>query len=166
MKMDRRTGLGLLLLRIAMGSFYLNEARHQLVKGWIGGDGLERMLRTALDNNSIPSFHRYFLEHVVLEADQVFTIVVILGELAVGTAFVLGALTRFTAMTALFMNVNFFLMNDTGGRIIDAAFVVGELVLVAFAARQILSVDGFLAGRGFRSALFSSPLRPETGRSG
>ena len=166
MKIDRVAGFGLLLLRIVMGGFYLNEARHQLVKGWIGGDGLERMLRTALDNNSIPSFHRYFLEHVVLEADQVFTIVVILGELGVGTAFVLGILTRFTALTALFMNINFFLMNDTGGRAVDAAFIVGELLLLSFAARQVLSVDGFLARRGFRSAWLNSPLRPEAKRTG
>src|SRR5581483_2499472 len=129
---NRTVAFGILVLRVAMGAFFLNEARHQLEGGWLGGDGLQRMLTDALDHNTIPSPYRWFLEHTVLEHDQLFTVLTILGEVGVGTALILGMLTRLTCLVALSMNVNFLLFNDTQGRIVDAAFVVGELVLLAF----------------------------------
>ena len=85
----------------------------------------------------------------MLEHDQFFTLLVIPGEIAVGVALVLGIATRFTALIALLMNVNFAMMNGvvTVGGLIDVAFVVIEVVLIAFASRQAFSVDAALAKR-------------------
>lgn len=141
---------GLCAARVFMGVFYLYEATGQLAKGWIGGDGLKNMLMSALREHSIPGPYRSFLENVVLEHDQLFTLLVIPGEIAVGIALVLGIATRFTALVALSMNVNFAIMNGviTSGGLFDVLFIVLEVLLLAFASRQALSVDGVLVKRG------------------
>jgi thiosulfate dehydrogenase [quinone] large subunit len=140
----------LLGARVFMGAFFLYEASNQLAKGWIGGDGLRNMIASALRDNSIPGPYRSFLENVVIEHDKLFTLLVIPGEIAVGLALVLGIVTRLSALVALSMNINFAIMNGvvTAGGLFDMLFVVLEVVLLAFAARQALSVDGMLARRG------------------
>jgi uncharacterized membrane protein YphA (DoxX/SURF4 family) len=155
-----------------MGSVFLYEASGQIAKGWIGGDGLERMLTSALRDNSMPPPYRYFLEHVVLNHDQAFTALVIPGEIAVGVALVLGAATRLTAIAALFMNLNFFVMNGavTAGALFDALFVALEVVVILFASRQALSIDGELGRRRISSWWLSGEVgvrpRPSRIRSG
>ena len=136
-----------------MGLFFLYEATGQLAKGWLGGDGLEHMLQSALDDNAIPAPYRAFLENVILPHTDLWTPLVIAGELAVGVALILGVATRLTAITALVMNANFFIMNGayTVGAIIDAVFVALELTLILWPHRQALSVDALLARRGVRS---------------
>src|SRR4051794_33875961 len=104
-----RTSGGLFLLRCLVASLFLWEAFNQLRKGWIGGDGLAHMLSSALMDHSVPPPFRSFLENVVIEHDQTFTLLVIVGELAVGLALILGAMTRLTAVVALLMNANFLL---------------------------------------------------------
>lgn len=143
----------LLAARVFMGAFFLYEAAGQVAKGWIGGDGLHKMLTSALRDNAIPPPYRYFLEHVVLSHTDLVTLLVIPGEIAVGVALVLGVATRFTAITALIMNANFFIMNGAikPGALFDALFVVLEAILIAYAAKQALSVDGELAKRGISS---------------
>jgi len=135
--------------RVFMGAFFLYEAANQLAKGWIGGDGLRNMITSALRGNSIPGPYRSFLENVVLEHDQLFTLLVIPGEIAVGTALVLGIATRFAALNALFMNINFMIMNGvvTAGGLFDVLFIVLEIVLLVYVARVALSVDRVLARR-------------------
>jgi len=141
---------GLVAVRVVMGAFFLMEAVHQITSGYIGGDDLAVKLQKALDNNDILPPYDYFLEHVALKIDDPLTVLVIVGEVAVGLGLVLGLLTRLTAAAAAFMNVNFLLMNgpDPGSGGIDAIFIVGEIVLFAFAARRALSVDEVLARMG------------------
>jgi thiosulfate dehydrogenase [quinone] large subunit len=147
----------LLGARVFMGAFFLYEASNQLAKGWVGGDGLRKMIASALRDNSIPGPYRSFLENVVIEHDQFFTLLVIPGEIAVGVALVLGIATRFSALVALSMNVNFAIMNGvvTAGGLFDVLFVVLEVALIAFVARQELSIDRVLARRGVAAPLLT-----------
>ena len=149
----------LLAMRVGMGLFFLYEASNQLRKGWIGGDGLERFLRARIDNGSVPGFYERFLEDVVIAHDQVFTVLVILGEVGMGVALILGLLTRLTTLNGMFMNLNFLIMNDKnlGAAGIDALFIIGQALLFIFAARQALAVDALLLGRGLKL-----PLGPRT----
>ena len=150
----------LTVIRVLMGAFFLMEGVQQLASGYIGGSQLAEKFQKALDKDSALPGYDYLLEHVFLKIDDPLTVLVIIGELAVGTALVLGLLTRFTAVMALFMNVNFFLMNgfnaDSGG--IDAVFIVGEIALFAFASRQALSADEALARRGVSGVLMSGAV--------
>jgi len=145
----------LTIIRVLMGAFFLMEAEHQLAEGYVGGDGLEQKLRKGIDT-AIPPYD-WLIEHVFLKVDEPLTLFVIAGEMAVGAALVLGLFTRFTAIVAIVMNLNFLLMNglhiDSGG--VDAAFIVGEVLLIGYAPCQALSVDGWLARRGV-SAWFLS----------
>jgi thiosulfate dehydrogenase (quinone) large subunit len=145
----------LTIIRVVMGAFFLMEAEHQLTEGYIGGDGLEKKFREHIDT-AIPPYD-WLIEHVFLKIDDPLTVLVIAGEIVVGVALVLGLPTPFTAIVALFMNVNFLLMNglhaDSGG--VDAAFVVGEVLLVLYAPYQALSVDRWLAKSGVSSSWLS-----------
>jgi uncharacterized membrane protein YphA (DoxX/SURF4 family) len=145
-----------------MGLFFLYEAFGQLTKGWIGGDGLMRFLQGRIDNGSVPGFYEAFITDVVFEYDQLFTVAVILGELGMGTALILGLMTRIVCLNGIFMTGNFLIMNDKnlGAAGIDLLFVIGQAVLFAFAARQALSVDEKLIERGIPLPL--GPKRVES----
>ena len=151
---------GLVVVRVVMGAFFLMEAVHQITSGYIGGDDLAVKLQKALDNNDILPPYEYFLEHVALKIDDPLTVLVIVGEVAVGVGLMLGLVTRLTAAVAVFMNVNFLLMNgpDPGSGGIDAVFIVGEIVLFAFAARQAVSADRVLARMGVSVSLMSGAV--------
>ena len=150
-------GWALTAIRVVMGAFFLMEAEHQIASGYIGGDGLAMKLQKAADDTAIPGYS-YLIEHVFLKADDPLTVLVIAGELVIGSALVLGLFTRLTAAVALLMNANFLLMNGfTFGGLVDALFIGGETVLIAFAWRQALSADEALAGRGIAGPLMSAP---------
>ena len=147
----------LLVLRVAMGLFFLMEAEHQIASGYVGGDDLAMKLQKAADDTAIPGY-RYLLEHVFIEIDQLLTVLVIAGEICVGVGLILGLFTRLTAAVAMFMNANFLLMNGTslGASGVDLAFIAGEVLLFVYAGRQGLSVDGVLAQRGLSARFMSA----------
>ncbi len=147
----------LLVLRVAMGLFFLMEAEHQIASGYIGGDDLAMKLQKAADDTAVPGY-RYPLEHVFVEIDQPLTVLVIIGEICVGAGLILGLFTRVTAVLAMFMNVNFLLMNGTslGASAVDLAFIAGEGLLFVYAGRQALSIDGALAQRGLSARFMSA----------
>ena len=92
---------------------------------------------------------------------------VVPGEIAVGVALMLGLATRLTAAMALFMNINFAVMNGvvTAGGLIDVLFVALELALIEFASRQAFSADGLLARRlGVGSQWWSGMQDHRSGR--
>jgi uncharacterized membrane protein YphA (DoxX/SURF4 family) len=150
----------LVVPRIAMGAFFLYEASNQLRKGWLGGDGLERMIRSALDDHGVLPPYRWFLEHVVLPHDQSFTALALAGELAVGCALVVGLATRPALLAALFMNVNFLLMNGlTAGGAVDAVFIALELALLGYARVLPLSADAALPRWRPTARFFGPPAR-------
>jgi uncharacterized membrane protein YphA (DoxX/SURF4 family) len=155
-------GWALFAMRVGMGLFFLNEAFTQLRKGWLGGEGLQDFLQARIDNGSVPGFYEPFLTNVVIANDQLFTVIVLLGEMGMGVALVLGLLSRVTALNGVFMNANFLVMNDKnfGAAGVDALFVMGQVVLFIFAARQALSTDEKLMERGVRLPLGPERMQP------
>ncbi len=149
-----------LVIRILMGLFFLFEFASQLSGGWLGGDGLATKLTRSLADNNIPPPYTWFLENVVLDLDGLFTVLTLAGELAVGLGLALGLVTRFSAANAIFMNLNFWLMNGltTGGAIFDLVFVAGGIVVLSLAHRQAFSADERLGARGFRHRLLSGDI--------
>jgi thiosulfate dehydrogenase (quinone) large subunit len=162
MQKYRWQGWALFAMRVGMGLFFLNEAFTQLRKGWLGGDGLERFLQARIDNGSVPGFYEPFLTDVVIANAGLFTPIVLLGEVGMGVALILGLLTRVTALNGIFMNANFLIMNDKnlGAAGVDALFIVAQIVLFAFAARQALSVDEKLIERGLPLPLGPKRMQP------
>jgi len=144
-------------VRVAMGLFFLMEAEHQISSGYIGGDDLAVKLQKAADDTALPGY-RYLLENVFIEIDEPLTVLVIVGEICVGVGLILGLFTRLTATLAIFMNLNFLLMNGTnlGASAVDLAFIAGEILIFVYAGRQALSVDGALAQRGLSARIMSA----------
>ena len=140
-----------------MGLFFLMEAEHQIASGYIGGDDLAMKLQKAADDAAVPGY-RYLLEHVFIEIDEPLTVLVIVGEICVGIGLVLGLFTRLTAVVAMFMNLNFLLMNGTSlsASGVDLAFIAGGALLFVHARRQALSIDGALARRGLSARFMSA----------
>jgi len=144
-------------MRVAMGLFFLMEAEHQIASGYIGGDDLAVKLQKAADDTAVPGYE-FLLEHVFIKIDEPLTVMVIIGEICVGLGLVLGLFSRLTAAVAMFMNVNFLLMNGTslGASGVDLAFIAGAVLLFVYAGRQALSVDGALAQRGLSARFMSA----------
>jgi uncharacterized membrane protein YphA (DoxX/SURF4 family) len=125
-------------------------------------DGLERFLQARIDNGSVPGFYEPFLTDVVIANADLFTPIVLLGEVGMGVALILGLLTRVTALNGIFMNANFLIMNDKnlGAAGVDALFIIAQIVLFVFAARQALSVDEKLIARGLALPLGPKRMQP------
>jgi uncharacterized membrane protein YphA (DoxX/SURF4 family) len=158
----RWQGWALFALRVALGLKFLQEAAGQLAEGWIGGSQLEAMLQKAVAHNPELPPYRSFLEDVVIPHADVFTDLVVLGELAVGVGLVLGLLTRLSALAAIFLNLNFLLMFGPARGWFDALFIILEAVIVVFGSRQALSVDGLLARHGLAPPFLSAPASPRS----
>jgi uncharacterized membrane protein YphA (DoxX/SURF4 family) len=142
-----------------MGLFFAMEGVQHLAKGWLGdGDGLVSKINDSLADHDVLPPYDWFLQNVVLEAPALFSSLSTLGELAVTVGLVVGFLTRLTALSAIFLNLNFLMMNGaTIGGAIDAAFLVGEVLVIVFAAR-LAGLDRRLAARGIRSpAMIGNP---------
>ena len=96
--------MGLVVVRIALGAFFLFEGIGKI--GWFAdSDLLTETLKGWL--SEAPSLSRAYLENVAIPAAPVFARLVPLGELAAGIALLLGFRTRLAAVLALLMVLNF-----------------------------------------------------------
>ncbi len=102
--MGKPQALGLALLRIALGVFFLFEGLGKL--GWfVSSDVLTASLNTWLKDAHPVS--RVYIESVCLPGVEVFARLVPLGELAAALALILGVFARPAAVAALLMVLNF-----------------------------------------------------------
>lgn len=99
-----RTGLGLAIIRITLGVFFLFEGFGKL--GWfVDSQPLVRQL-TGWQENAVPAA-RWYLETVAIPGTPIFARLVPLGELSTALAFILGVWTRPAAALAFLMVLNF-----------------------------------------------------------
>lgn len=102
--MGKPQALGLALLRLALGVFFLFEGLGKL--GWFASsDVLTASLNTWLKDAHPVS--RVYIESVCLPGVEVFARLVPLGELAAALALILGVFARPAAAAALLMVLNF-----------------------------------------------------------
>ena len=95
---------GLTALRLFLGVFFLFEGIGKI--GWLTDAGpLTAQLQGFLE--SANAWNRAYLQTVCLPGAPVFARLVPIGELATGVAFLLGAYTRYAAIAALLMVLNF-----------------------------------------------------------
>lgn len=95
---------GLTALRLFLGVFFLFQGIAKI--GWLTDPSpLTAQLTGFLE--SANQWNRAYLETVCLPGAAVFARLVLFGELATGLALILGAYTRYAAIAALFMVLNF-----------------------------------------------------------
>lgn len=94
-------------------------------------------------------WYRPFLADVVLPHLDLFTTLVLAGELYVGCAMLLGFTTRLAAGVAIFMMLNYWFAKSSviGIPGIDTADIVLAIVVFATAAGRVWGLDGYLHRR-------------------
>ncbi|MCC7124252.1 MAG: DoxX family protein [Acidobacteria bacterium] len=132
--MGRPQALGLALLRIALGVFFLFEGLGKL--GWFASSGvLISSLNTWLKDAHPVS--RVYIETVCLPGVEVFARLVPLGELATGLALILGVFARPAAAVALLMVLNF---HVASGALFKYSFMTNAFGLPVFGGLLALAV--------------------------
>lgn len=114
---DTRLAWLWLIIRLYLGYEWVKEALLKLRTGWIGknaGTTIKRFLNNTLrkasgNNPSVFKWYAYFIQHVVFVHPIFFSYLITFGELAVGTAIILGLFTGIAAFFGAFMNLNYFL---------------------------------------------------------
>ena len=101
-------------------------------------------------------WYRPFLSSVVLPHLELFTKLVLIGELYVGFAMLLGLTTRLAALVSIFMLLNYLFAKSsiTGIPGLDTADLVLSLIVLVTAAGRVLGLDHFLHRRFPRTPIW------------
>lgn len=134
-----RIGLGLMFLKAGLAKFpgMLNPgALGGVIQGWV---------------NDMPAgwypWYRQITETMVIPNADIFSYLVVFGEILVGLAFIGGLLVRPAAIGAILMNLNYHLASAYKGgasETINLVFILVSLVLLISAAGRYFGLDYFL----------------------
>ncbi len=96
----------ILILRLSIGALFLSLGLGKIHEGWLNNP---EPLTTSLTN-----YHQhavgpqlYFLEHVAIPYERIWSTLMAIGETAVGVSLTLGLLARLSSLIAIFMVLNF-----------------------------------------------------------
>ena len=158
---NSKLGPGLALTRVILGIYWIGMATvgvQKLNAEWFG-PGIGEWLAKALAGNPYP-WYASFLREVVVPNQALFAGLVLVGELAVGLALIVGLLTPPAALVSFFMNANFWLAFnwfETGFIPWPALYYVVALAMIILAlarAGRCYGLDARLARRWPRSVLW------------
>ncbi|UCH10372.1 MAG: DoxX family protein [Fidelibacterota bacterium] len=112
--MTRQTIVIMVLLRVALGSFWMDHGIDKMSDGWITDDQLKaRLVRSSVTATGL---QKAYLEHFAVPASGALRYLVMFGELAIGLAFLAGFWMKPAAWGAGFMVLNF---KFADGRLLD-----------------------------------------------
>jgi thiosulfate dehydrogenase (quinone) large subunit len=115
------------------------------------GGRCEKLLRELTAGTAGP--YHAFVMHVVIPHVTLFATLVEWGETLVGISLLLGAFTRFSAWTSIFLLTNYWIMRGAymegiGGYVdLEPALVALAAVVLLWPATRALSLDASLRGR-------------------
>lgn len=154
----------LAVCRIGFGLYYLSYAWDKISKNWLtdagpltgflfGNPAAQPPTRGTVANAE--AFYRGFLESVVQPNPLLFSQLLTLGELVTAVLLTVGLLTRFGALTGIFLNVNYMLMKGfvANGGSIDRLFALADLAFLLGAAGLVWGLDGL-----WRDQLRANPI--------
>ncbi|GAB3805798.1 DoxX family protein [Virgibacillus kimchii] len=108
----------LTILRVYIGYRWLTAGFSKITGGSFDAGGFIQM---AAENTAVPGWWAAFLEAVALPNQEVFSFLVMWGELLVGMALIMGVFTNFAALMGITMNLSFLF---SGAGIIDAQMAI------------------------------------------
>ncbi|HET7394932.1 MAG TPA: DoxX family protein [Gammaproteobacteria bacterium] len=144
---DRVAGWPVAVLRVAMGILWLVAVSGKLSHIGAWPDGLHGYLEASA--KTAFGFYQGFLGFASAHY-QSFAWLVVIGELCVGLALVLGALSRFAAAVGLFMVLNFWFMKGAtfwDPQNHDSLFIIILFALMFTQCGRVLGLDHFLSRR-------------------
>lgn len=137
-----RTSWPLVLARVGLGVSFLFSDHGNASAGELAG-----FLNYAVGHGF--RWYAAFIERVVQPNEQLFSMLVLVGELYVGVALVLGVTTRLAAGVALFLCINYLaakgMMPWTPG--IDQSDILLSILLIAAPAGRVFGIDRYLRER-------------------
>lgn len=127
---------GLTALRLCLGVFFLFEGLGKI--GWLMDPSpLAAQLTGYLQTAN--QWNRGYLETVCIPGAAVFARLVLLGELATGTALILGAYARYAAIVAFLMVLN---IHFASGAIFQYRFLTNGFGLPVLGGLLALAIGG------------------------
>ena len=138
----------LLPLRLFVGESLVRAGLGKIVNRWLTDAGLELTINGWLAHEKPAHFYQGFLRDVVVPHYHLFAWLIVVGEISVGCAMLLGLFTRPAAVVGLFMTLNFYLgQGETLTANTSAAYLAMLLTLAIVPAGRALGADAFLKGK-------------------
>jgi uncharacterized membrane protein YphA (DoxX/SURF4 family) len=138
----------LLPLRLFAGWVFLMEALSKLTSGWIPAGKLAVVVGGWLHDGKPYSFFAPFLRDLVLPHAHGFSLMVVGGELLVGSALLAGLFARWAALGGLIMALSYMLARGDGvGPNPTSPFVAICLTLMLTQPGRALGIDAALRGK-------------------
>ncbi len=130
--------------RLYAGYFFLKYGMEKF-NGGFGGASLHETLTKWADGPAY-DFYRPFLIKVVIPHAGLFAHLVLFGEILVGSALLLGCLTRLAAMGGVFLCLNFAFASGAPALSVEQPVVFTVLLVTIFAtgAGRVLGLDALL----------------------
>jgi thiosulfate dehydrogenase [quinone] large subunit len=160
---DTRTAWVWLLFRLYVGWVWLEAGWGKLWNPlWTGaesGTALTGFVNGALAKTSgahpdVQGWYAFFLESVVLPHAQFFSLLIALGEVAVGVGLLLGVFTGIAAFFGSFMSLNFLLAGSVS---VNPVMLILQLSLVL-----AWKVAGYYGGDRYLLPFFRTPWDPDS----
>ena len=108
----------LAILRIFIGYRWLSAGLSKIQGGSFEAGGF---IRAASENAAVPEWWAGFLQAVALPNEEIFSFLVMWGELLVGIALIAGIFTNFAALMGITMNLSFLF---SGAGMMDAQMAI------------------------------------------
>lgn len=107
--------VGFAMLRVWLGVQWFQAGWEKLVGGNFSAAGFVKgaIGKAAGDHPAVQGWYAAFLQNVVLPQVDLFSSLVVWGEILVGVGLILGVFTGFAALAGAFMNLNFMLAGTT-----------------------------------------------------
>ena len=137
MAIDRQ-GLGLTLLRISIGVFFIFEGLGK-VRWFANTSILAGRLAEWTQGAAAGSTTQWYLQHIAQPGLAIFARLVPLGEIVSGVAMVVGFWTPFFAFVAFFMALNF---NIASGAMFKYSFLTNGYGLPVLGSTLALAIGG------------------------
>ncbi|WP_036688676.1 DoxX family protein [Paucisalibacillus globulus] len=114
----------LALLRIYIGLKWINASISKITSGGFDAGGFIKM---ASESSATPEWWATFLKTVALPNQEIFSFMVMWGELLVGFALIVGIFTNFAALMGITMNLSFLF---SGSGMLDAQMAILTVFIV------------------------------------
>ncbi|RLQ97497.1 DoxX family protein [Falsibacillus albus] len=127
----------LAIIRLYLGYTWLTAGLEKILGGEFDASGFlqQALSKTSGSHPAVQPWWGFFLEHLILPNADVFTILVMWGELLVGIGLLMGCFTKTSAFFALLMNISYLFSGSTSTN--------PQLVLLTF----FIIISGMNAGK-------------------
>lgn len=153
---EKTSMIYLAFLRIYIGYYFLAAGINKLSGGFLSKPILAGILKGWAEKNPHWWYKDFLIETAIPNAD-LFSYLVVTGEIAVGGLLIAGLMTRAAALAGIFMNLNFYFASGwtaPASSGINRLFIVCQAVLLLTGAGRALGVDAFLKKAAPKSVLW------------